>query len=417
MSTPPFSSEPPIARESSGCLATLSLTALLIAGVVILYSFFLTPLTLFVQGMRYNAVEATITDSRVDWKSEDGKVEREEPDANKPLFKPLVRYQYRIGGTSYRASRIGFGVPDATTKAEAQAAASQYPEGSKQTAYVHPDKPDYSVLDRGFRPALLLGLIPLAMVVIGGTGLLRRLTRAVAGPPAYGDAPAMPSTGKDLERGTPITRRGKAGWGALIVVVIFGAFWNFVVSFLVREVARSWKDGAPGCHGWFLTFFAIPFVVVGLVMIGVFFYCLLKLFNPRPILALSSGAVGLGESFEAAWRFTGRYDRIHRLRLMFEGREEATYRRGTSTATDREVFLSIDLIDTTNPAEIRFGKTTVTVPAGAVPSFDGQHNKIVYVIRVIGDIKRWPDVNEEFVVRILHAPAVQPAAAVEGGAT
>lgn len=414
MTFPPFATDPAAPRDGGGCLASLSLAALLITGLIILYTFFLDPARDIIQGMRYRAAPATIIESKViDTKVDPNKIEKDKgSDPNLPVFKPEVRYSYRVDDKIYRSPRIWFAVTTATTKAKAKAIVDRYPEGSRQTAYVHPNKPEYAVLDRGFRPTLLLGLIPLAMVIIGGVGLLRRIARPRHHvPPAWGEAPPVPSTGKDLKPGQPITRRGKTGLGALIVVVLFGAIWNFAVSFLVREVLKAWSTGNPGCHGAFLTVFAIPFVAVGIGMIVAFFYCLLKLFNPRPIVAMSSGAIALGESMELAWRFTSRYDRIDRLRIILEGREEATYRRGTNTTTDREVFLSENLIDTTRWAEIRFGKTTITAPIGAVPSFDGQHNKILYVVRIIGDIRRWPDVNEEFVFRVVHAPPGQPALA------
>jgi hypothetical protein len=36
-------------------------------------------------------------------------------------------------------------------------------------------------------------------------------------------------------------------------------------------------------------------------------------------------------------------------------------------------------------------------------SFSTQHNKIVWSIRVKGEIARWPDLNEEFALTVLPA--------------
>src|SRR5688500_13794307 len=123
MTSSPLSTDPPAPRDGAGCLVTLSLSALLVTGLVILYSFFLEPVTSVIEGMRYRAVQATIIDSRViNIKDDASKVEREaEPVPLQPVFKPEVRYSYRVDDKVYRSPRIWFAVTTATTKAKAQA--------------------------------------------------------------------------------------------------------------------------------------------------------------------------------------------------------------------------------------------------------------------------------------------------------
>jgi len=67
------------------------------------------------------------------------------------------------------------------------------------------------------------------------------------------------------------------------------------------------------------------------------------------------------------------------------------------------VFATIPLIDTTRPQEIRWGKVKVVVPDNAVPTFSAPHNRIAWAIRVCGEIRRWPDVDEEFEFNVLPA--------------
>ncbi|MCZ7648655.1 MAG: hypothetical protein M5U26_25920 [Planctomycetota bacterium] len=43
---------------------------------------------------------------------------------------------------------------------------------------------------------------------------------------------------------------------------------------------------------------------------------------------------------------------------------------------------------------------TVTLPADAMHSFSAEHNKIVWKLRVQGDIERWPDFDREFPLRV-----------------
>src|SRR5947207_7999497 len=61
-------------------------------------------------------------------------------------------------------------------------------------------------------------------------------------------------------------------------------FWNGIVSVFVTHGISGWKHG----HGeWFLTFFMIPFVLVGLGLLAFVVYSFLGLFSPRVKLTVS----------------------------------------------------------------------------------------------------------------------------------
>jgi hypothetical protein len=83
--------------------------------------------------------------------------------------------------------------------------------------------------------------------------------------------------------------------------------------------------------------------LIGLVMIGAVGYCLLALFNPRPTLRVTPGAVPLGGQLRVDWEYSGRTHTLQRVRIRLEGREEATYRRGTTTSTDKNLFARLEL--------------------------------------------------------------------------
>jgi hypothetical protein len=101
------------------------------------------------------------------------------------------------------------------------------------------------------------------------------------------------------------------------------------------------------------------------------------------------------------WETSGRVDAIDRLHIYLEGREEATYTRGTTTYTDKETFATIDAADTTDRRDILAGRARLAVPGDTMHSFEAQHNKIVWSLQVYGDIRRWPDVKDEFPIVIL----------------
>ena len=129
------------------------------------------------------------------------------------------------------------------------------------------------------------------------------------------------------------------------------------------------------------------------------------MFNPRPVLTLSPGKLRLGEPFDLEWEFTGSTRAVNRFRLHVEGREEATYRRGTTTTTDRSVFATIKIAE--RPSAER-SHARITMPADTMHSFKSENNKIVWAIHVEGEIRLWPDVKEEFEVEVLPGRIKKP---------
>ena len=133
-------------------------------------------------------------------------------------------------------------------------------------------------------------------------------------------------------------------------------------------------------------------------------HAVLTLFNPRVTLTIGRVEIMLGQTEELRWTITGRYDRIHRLVIRLKGHEEATYRRGTSTYTDKNTFFNAEVVDTTRPVEVHSGRAKVTVPATTMHSFAAPNNKIVWSIEVHGHIAGWPDVKEEYELKVTPLP-------------
>ena len=109
-----------------------------------------------------------------------------------------------------------------------------------------------------------------------------------------------------------------------------------------------------------------------------------------------------------SWRFLGAAGRLQRLRLQVEGREEATYRRGTDTTTVKRTFARFVLLDITDAAQIAAGETLLALPADTMHTFEAPRNKVVWSLKLHGDIPNWPDVDDEV------ALTVYPTALVVG---
>jgi len=392
-------------KQQDGCVGIMIYAVLFVAGMTVLYAFFLDPFRDAIAAYGWTVTPCTVYSSKIEPVTDKEK-KNDKGGATIVGYRPEIKYSYRVGGKVRRSDRIWFIRTGADTQGDAKKLVDKYPLGSQQQCYVDPRDDDFAVLERGFRPELLIALIPLILALAGITGIVSRVLRRVSRPdPRF--APIH-----HYSEGATLTHRSKSGVVALLVAVLIAIMWNSIISFLLREVIKNWREGIPGCYGWFLTIFAVPFVLVGLFLLALPVYFFLKLFNPRPTLRLSIAEIPAGGAAELTWRFWGRYDRLHRLRISLEGREEATYQSSEDTATAREVFMTIQLVDTAKPQEIRWGKVRVAVPENAVPTFSAPHNRIAWVIHVCGEIKRWPDVDEEFEFNVLPATVREPAGAV-----
>jgi hypothetical protein len=249
------------------------------------------------------------------------------------------------------------------------------------------------------------GLLTLIFPAVGAGGLIFALRQM----PAHvrSDAAAF-RLGESLKTGLgssgvhttgPRVLRAKASPVRRFIGVLAAALiWNGIVSVVVVLAFGDWQAGhASG----FLMVILSVFVLGGVALLAAVPWHFLALFNPRPRLEISSSTVALGGSFELAWDLSGRAHVVRRLQIFLEGREEATYRRGTDTSTDRHVFATIQIADKTDPALIRAGRRTVAIPANLMHSFEAPNNKIVWELKVQGNISRAPDIAEEFPLEVL----------------
>ena len=298
-----------------------------------------------------------------------------------------ILYEYRAGGRTLRANRLDFlGGSSGGVEAKREIV-NRYRPGTRTVCYVNPDDPSDAVLSRNFRPAFLVGLAPLAFVLAGGWGVVWSLRRARAR-----SAILAPREGQAVLR----PRQGPL---AKFAGVVFAAlFWNGIVSVFLYQVWQGWHRGRPDV---FLTLFMVPFVLVGLGLVAGVGYSLLAALNPRLTLRLDGRGVSPGEDVGVDWRFSGSAGRIRDLRIWLEGREEVEP-GGDGSAKRVHVFATVPAAVQPAPGSaIGSGRSTVRVPPEAVPSFDGGRHRIVWEIKVHGDIPHWPDVDEAYPLTVL----------------
>ena len=325
-----------------------------------------------------------------------------------------VEYRYTVDGREYRSDRYDiFGGSSSGRKGKEDVVA-QYPSGSKAICFVNPKDPTEAMLDR--KPSLfwLIGLIPGLFFIVGIGGIFGTLRSALkssggvklpgtSSTPSIPGVPILPPT---MSRGVGVLTSGgtmELASSASPLTKLAGAmficvFWNGITGVFVWFAAQSWIKGKPEI---FLTLFITPFVLIGLALIGGVGYTLLNLFNPRVRLTISDTSPALGGKINLGWQFSGAVGRLQSLKIQLEGREEARYRRGTDTVIDRHVFFRIPVFETSDPRLIAQGQAQFTVPENLMHTWDGGNNKIVWELKLRGDIPRFPDVHEEYPMTIL----------------
>ncbi len=354
-----------------------------VGGVLTLY-LLVAPGLRLAEATSWTETPATIAAATVrSWSTDDG-----------TSFRADILYEYSAGGRLWLSNQRSFFPMSSSDYADAHAEVDRYPVSSSTVCFIDPDDPSRSILDRAFRPVYLVGLFPL-IFLLAGLGLIVYTLRARS----TGVTAAIAPSSFEVEETEPERiLEPEAGPIAKIVgMTLIAAFWNGIVSIFVWQAVKAIMSGGPE---WFLMIFLIPFVLVGLALIVGIFYTILAAFNPRPGLTISPAAPRLGTRLRVEWSFKGKVSRIQHLRIVLEGHEKATYRRGTNTYTDREAFATIDLVTTSAEWEIGRGSAEIEIPEDTMHSYASANNGVVWSLIVQGDIPRWPDVSESFEIEV-----------------
>lgn len=390
---------------SSGCLA-IFFAIFGVAGLGFLIPFFLMPAARIIEARSWRQTPCTILSSNVaTHHSSDGNTYRIE-----------VRFRYEVDGRAYESNRYDFSSGSSSGYKAKQQVVKRYPPGSRSFCYVDPANPDRAVIEPGFTSGVWVGAIPLVFVLFGFGGVTgvvlakRRRRFGCSTATSRGNpAPRVLSRRRNPVAAGPIVLAGASPALKAMGFGIFALIWNVVVAVLFLKLVDS--AGPWSASRIVPLLFLIPFALVGLGLLLAAGYCTLAIANPRVRVTLSRGVIAAGDSVELRWEFAGRYDRIERLRIWVEGREQATYRRGTDTRTDRNVFARLELTEKVKNFEVRSGTVRLIIPAGAAPTFYASNNQVRWFVVVHGQIPRWPDVRQEFEIEVAPSLTASPAPA------
>lgn len=320
-----------------------------------------------------------------------------------------IFYRYEFEGKEYKSNTVGFMSGSSSGREGKEEKVRANPPGKTVTCYVNPDKPWLALLERDLGWWALFALFPLPFIGIGVGGLWWMLKkRAKAKQEANrlgrrsGPFPRHSASSSDIfhpssrQRFSPGSKRTKWFIGAILIAL----FWNGITSVFVWQAVKSWQRGNPE---WFLTIFIIPFVLIGLGLIGHIFYRLFALFNPSPTITLKPGSITLGKPAKLKWETQSGAHRMKRFAIYLVGEEEAEYQRGTDTVKDTETFYEQALIDTQDPRKSTRGSANIELPVnsmGIMPSWKSKHNSIKWSLHIKGDISFWPDVSDRYDITV-----------------
>ena len=286
------------------------------------------------------------------------------------------------------------------------------------------------VLQRGYNwwMWLLALLLPGVLIAFGGAGLWRaargwgkseerRAASAGLGdlldplnhaPRTARDHPGVPSCddlvnspGTILRYRLPI--ESPESW-TLLGLGLFALLWNAVLAVLAVQAGI---DLAVGRREWLLFGLLLGFAAVGVAGIAVFIRGL--------VLATAVGTTQL-EIADHPLRPGGAYDVLlaqagaglfKELTLALELEEQATFRQGTDTRSERVVVWSRP-IEAWRDVQLAPGKrfeahATVHVPAAAMHSFASEHNTVRWMVVVHGAPAKWPAFRRVFPLVVFPA--------------
>lgn len=320
-----------------------------------------------------------------------------------------ITYEYDFSGRTYRADQYDFIGGSSSGRRSKQAIVSHYKKAASPICYVNSEDPSQAVLQRKLTLKNAIGLFPLIFVAAGVWIMSRGMKRLKHNGPAW--LPQMKAGNDGLPENeyafaretfnsTPqcvMLKPKTTPFGKLVVALLICLFWNGIISVFIHDVIQSFKFGHPE---WMLTFFLIPFVLIGLVFIGAVIYFVMALFNPRYTLTLEPGRLYPGTAGVIDWKASGKANRIQNLSIKLAGREQATYRVGTNTRTAEHTFFEMELTETRDYSEIASGQIGFMIPQETMHSFEAEKNKIIWAIKIHGDIARWPDVQHEYQITV-----------------
>jgi hypothetical protein len=213
--------------------------------------------------------------------------------------------------------------------------------------------------------------------------------------PVSDDTPTVPAVatvpGKVLAHS--LDRAGLPRGCEFGCALVFATIWNGIVSVFVWKLVAGWNQ--VGRFKWFNAAFLVPFVLVGLVLIGYVLHAAYKWFVSwfvgRVEVEVSAHPLAPGGAVRVHVSQRGAV-RLGRVTVWLVCTEQASYIAGTSKSTATKEVAKHPVNDPdAHPDERRLPlEVEFTVPEDAMHSFEAPNNEIKWTVRVTGRVMGLP---------------------------
>lgn len=310
-----------------------------------------------------------------------------------------VFYRYEYEGQEYKSNRRGILSSSSSGRKSKNEFIRKNPPGTEITCYVNPNQPREAVIERELGWWALFALFPVPFLAVGFGGLwstYRKRRAEEENAQTFPDMAQMSSAAQPVKLSS-----GGSGVGKRVLnvffAILFAAFWNGIISIFIF---KGWGEMGSGVMKWFITIFMIPFVLVGIGLIIHIFYRIFAIFSPIYQVEIADRYLSPGGHTTLTWKRTGGGGKPRKFAIWLIGREEATYRRGTSTSTARACFHEEVLFETESSMMMPRGRVTIDLPPDSVPSFRSRNNKVRWFVMLVADVPFRPDIKDEYEIDV-----------------
>jgi hypothetical protein len=345
----------------------------------------------------------------------------EHPGSKGTTYSVDIVFSYTVGAGRFTSKQYDFMGGSSSGYSGKEAIVERYPARMHTACYVNPADPADAVLDRDYPEDLLFGLIPLAMTVVGATGLIAAGRRAKQPDGGKLWAPGViPASGVTMWGGTVKRRAGDIGLvsaleteqtespvelkpaatpaGSAATGVVISIIFNGIVILVLLHQLPIWKTRGVD---WGLAAFLAIFGLMGVVILLGTIKALMRLLDPRVHVRLTPGTLRLGKDFAVEWELQGGSKRLSRLRIILECQEEAKVHGSKQDYTITSVCYREILLDTQQAGELASGRVAIKGPDGVMHSLNTGRNQITWRLRVEGKVAGWAGVKDEYPVVML----------------
>lgn len=304
---------------------------------------------------------------------------------NSQTYKIFIQYKYEYQGEWYKGNRYRFFDFYSAGKLNKEKIIQAHPVGSSLTCYIDPLHPEKSVINReeGLFYVILILLIPCVLVFVGMGGIYSILKE---------DQDTNTAMGM-------ITLSEVSPFKKFLTAIMMGMFWNAITSFFV---VVYWVPLyiEKGSFLFFESLFFAPFVIIGILLLINIFYQLMTLFNPNTTITINSSSLHPGGHYRLNFYTDGRTDLLTSFSITLVGKSIEKIQKDKATTLKETVFYEGKIYQQDNGEIIPYGLADFDLPEDIKPSAIQGNIEIKWVINVKGKIRFWPDVDNEYPVKV-----------------